>query len=117
VDAVSSVCFLRLAQRRLTAPVGASANELSKLPGVREVAVTYAGPGTSERIGSSRFDGPGPWLMRSQPPTTVDSMLSVSCPVCGAVIVRPPGGSAMVVSLHITSCRRSPRPPARAADN
>jgi hypothetical protein len=37
------------------------------------------------------------------------AMSVVTCPVCGANIPRP-GGNAMVVSLHITSCRRSPRP-------
>jgi len=44
--------------------------------------------------------------MRSQLPTTVAFMLSVSCPVCGALIPRPEDGSAMVVSLHITNYRR-----------
>ena len=39
----------------------------------------------------------------------------VSSPVCGALIPRPEDGSALVVSLHITSCRRSPRTPERAA--
>ena len=36
------------------------------------------------------------------------AMSVITCPVCGINIPRP-GGRAMVVSLHITSCRRSPR--------
>jgi hypothetical protein len=47
----------------------------------------------------------------AEQPPTVAFMLSVSCPVCGAVIPRPEDGSANGGVLHITSCRRSPRPP------
>src|ERR1022692_3149561 len=50
----------------------------------------------------SRSGARGCYAISPRYDAAMPQALSVTCPVCGANIPRPPGGSAMVACLHIT---------------